>query len=468
MSTYSTSLQLQLIGNGEQTGTWGTTTNTNWNLVEQAVAGVTSITMINADYTLTVVNGASDEARNMVLVVGGTNSAIRKVIAPLVTKVYVVYNNTSGGYAITVGGSTGSAVTVPSGASTLVYCDGTNFYGGLTGTTGNWSVPGTVTATTFSGAGTGLTGTASSLTVGNAAYAVAAVTASNAAAATNLSGGNTGYIPYQSSAGSTSLLPPGTAGQVLATGGAGAAPYWTSVSGASGTVTSVSGTGTVSGLTLTGNVTTTGYLTLGGTLAITSGQVTSALGYTPANSSTTPTLSGTNNWSGANTFSSGASFTGGNYVLSQYINFTGSTSIYWTGSQVSIDISSSNKFGISSSTAYFNMSDVQKIGGGSFNSYSDRRYKQDITSYGKGLTDIKQLNPVNYRYTAEFMQSTEPSQNFVGLIAQDVQATSFADSVTLDSQGYCVLDTNQMMYALINAVKELSAEVDALKAKVGA
>ena len=54
-----------------------------------------------------------------------------------------------------------------------------------------------------------------------------------------------------------------------------------------------------------------------------------------------------------------------------------------------------------------------------------------------------------------------------GLIAQDVQQTSFADSVTLDSQGYCVLDTSQMMYALINAVKELSAEVDALKAKVG-
>ena len=52
-STYSTSLQIQLIANGEQSGVWGTTTNTNWNLIEQAVAGVQSITMINANYTLT-------------------------------------------------------------------------------------------------------------------------------------------------------------------------------------------------------------------------------------------------------------------------------------------------------------------------------------------------------------------------------------------------------------------------------
>ena len=62
-STYSTSLQIQLIGNGEQSGVWGTTTNTNWNLIEQAVAGVLTINMANADYTLSNLNGVSDEAR---------------------------------------------------------------------------------------------------------------------------------------------------------------------------------------------------------------------------------------------------------------------------------------------------------------------------------------------------------------------------------------------------------------------
>jgi len=54
--------------------------------------------------------------------------------------------------------------------------------------------------------------------------------------------------------------------------------------GTTGTVTSVSGTGTVSGLTLTGTVTTTGNLTLGGSLSLTSGQITTGLGYTPYNS----------------------------------------------------------------------------------------------------------------------------------------------------------------------------------------
>ena len=144
-STYSTSLQLQLIGAGEQSGVWGSTTNTNLNLIEQAVTGVASITMSNASYTLSVLNGTSDEARCAVLVVGGTNSAIRQVIAPLVPKTYLVVNNTAGGYAITVGGSSGTLATVPNGTATMVYCDGTNFAAGMTGAAGNFSVAGNET-----------------------------------------------------------------------------------------------------------------------------------------------------------------------------------------------------------------------------------------------------------------------------------------------------------------------------------
>jgi hypothetical protein len=192
MATYSTSLQIKLITDGTESGTWGSSTNTNWNLMEQAVAGVQGITMTNADYTLSVLNGASDEARNAVLVVTGTNSAIRKIVAPLVPKVYVVFNSTTGGYAITVGGSTGTVVTVPNGASVLVYCDGTNFYGGVTGTTGSWVVNGNLTASgnatasSFIGAGTGLTGTAASLSIGgNAATATSATSATSATNATN-------------------------------------------------------------------------------------------------------------------------------------------------------------------------------------------------------------------------------------------------------------------------------------------
>ena len=205
-STYSSSLKLELIGNGDQSGTWGTTTNNNLGtLLEQAITGVQSITMSNSDYTLSNYNGTSDEARNAVLFVSGTNSAIRKIVAPQgQNKLYTIFNNTTGGYAITIGAPTGTAVTIPSGVTATVFTDGANFYSAQTGSAGNFTVNGTLTATgvtdtgalsattiggtvitassQFTGPGTGLTGTASSLTVGTA------TTATSAAAITNSGG----------------------------------------------------------------------------------------------------------------------------------------------------------------------------------------------------------------------------------------------------------------------------------------
>lgn len=160
-STYSTSLKIQKMGNGENSGTWGSITNTNWDLIEQAVAGVQTITMSNANYTLTNLNGVSDEARNMVLVVGGTNSAIYQIVAPLAPKFYVVSNQTSGGYAITIGGASGSLVTIPNGTTAQVYCDGTSFYSAQTSSAGNFTVNGneSVVGTLSVGGNTTLTGT---------------------------------------------------------------------------------------------------------------------------------------------------------------------------------------------------------------------------------------------------------------------------------------------------------------------
>jgi hypothetical protein len=136
-STYSPSLKITLIGDGDQAGIWGQTTNTNLGtLVEQAITGVTTIIMADANYTLTNYNGVSDEARNAVLVVTGSNTAVRDVIPPVVEKLYTVVNNTSGGYAIRVIGSTGTGVTIPNGYTALVYCNGTNFIQALSsGTT---------------------------------------------------------------------------------------------------------------------------------------------------------------------------------------------------------------------------------------------------------------------------------------------------------------------------------------------
>jgi hypothetical protein len=148
-STYSTSLKLELIGDGEQSGIWGQTTNTNLGtLLEQAITGVVSITMTDANYTLSNLNGVSDESRNAVLVVGGTNAAVRDIIAPLVEKLYCVKNSTVGGFGVRIIGASGTGVTVPNVGVTPVYCDGTNFYTlELTSTVGNFNVNGNLTVT---------------------------------------------------------------------------------------------------------------------------------------------------------------------------------------------------------------------------------------------------------------------------------------------------------------------------------
>lgn len=147
-STFSPSLRIELIGDGDQSGIWGQTTNTNLGtLIEQAIAGVVTITMVDTNYTLTNFNGVSDEARNQVIVATGTNAAVRDIIIPLVEKTYTVKNSTTGGFGVRVIGSSGTGVTIPNGVTTTVYCDGINVFAANNGATGNFSVAGNLAVT---------------------------------------------------------------------------------------------------------------------------------------------------------------------------------------------------------------------------------------------------------------------------------------------------------------------------------
>jgi hypothetical protein len=132
---------------------------------------------------------------------------------------------------------------------------------------------GTLDSARLSGTYSGITGvgTLTNLTVsnpitgsitGNAGTATTATTATSATTATNIAGGAAASIPVQTGAGVTSFLAVGTNGQVLTIAG-GVPSYATPTTG---TVTSVTGTGTVSGISLSGTVTSSGNLTLGGTL----------------------------------------------------------------------------------------------------------------------------------------------------------------------------------------------------------
>lgn len=132
-STFSPNLRIELIGAGEQAGTWGTTTNTNLGtLIEDAIAGYTAVTISSANQALTANNGAADQSRNAVLQLNSAAQAFA-IYAPPESKQYTVFNNTS--YTATVYNSTalgnttaaGAGAAIPAGKIMTVWSDGTNF-----------------------------------------------------------------------------------------------------------------------------------------------------------------------------------------------------------------------------------------------------------------------------------------------------------------------------------------------------
>ena len=127
-STYSTNLALELIGTGDQAGSWGTTTNTNLGtLLEQAISGyVTQAITDGADTVITIPNGASGVARNMYIELTGALTAARNLIVPANKKLYFIYNNTTGGYAVTVKVSGQTGVSVPNGSKVILVSNGTD------------------------------------------------------------------------------------------------------------------------------------------------------------------------------------------------------------------------------------------------------------------------------------------------------------------------------------------------------
>lgn len=125
-STYSTNLAIELIGTGDQAGTWGSTTNTNLGtLIEQAISGyVTQAVSTGTNTTITIPNGASGTARNMFIELTGTGGTNTNLIVPANKKLYFIYNNSTGAVTVKVSGQTG--VSVPVGAKILLVCNGTD------------------------------------------------------------------------------------------------------------------------------------------------------------------------------------------------------------------------------------------------------------------------------------------------------------------------------------------------------
>lgn len=220
-STYSSNLRVELIGSGDQAGTWGTTTDNNFNYIfDAAIAGAIDVTIAGTPQALTAIQGptsssAANQAVYATLKLIGTPGATFTLYAPPASKQYIIWNATANtaiiGNATALGGTTstgGTTITLSAGEKALIWSDATNFYkidsvatfsGGTTGLTPASATAGAVTlagtlvvgnggtgATTFSsgallkGAGTSAITTASAADIVGQIGATAVTNATNA------------------------------------------------------------------------------------------------------------------------------------------------------------------------------------------------------------------------------------------------------------------------------------------------
>ena len=274
MSSTFSNLKFELIGNGEQSGTWGTTTNSNiGTAIEQAIVGMA--TLEAADFTanvatLTLANTtAAQDARALCLnIASGAVSAAGTINVPAIEKPYIVINGSSFAVTVKVSGQTG--VAVPAGTRTVVYNNGTdvgaqvNWLNSLAlGTALPISSGGTgSTSTTFVNLATNVTG---ALPVANGGSGATTAPAARTNFGATTLGSNLFTISNPSAVTFLRFNADNTVSSLNA------ADFRTAIgagtSSTTGTVTSVAGTGSASGLTLSGTVTSTGNITLGGAVS---------------------------------------------------------------------------------------------------------------------------------------------------------------------------------------------------------
>ncbi len=205
MATYS-NLGIKLITTGDESGTWGTSTNNNFSdVIDEAIAGVVTYNIgTDADFTLTVSDATSSDARHAVIKFTSTTlSATRTcTFAPDdLQKVWIVINSTTGGQSLTFKqGSAGATVTVANGQSAIIYSDGAGASAGaitrvLDSFTATAISTGTLTASTPVGVASGGTGQSSftdgQLLIGNTTgntLSKATLTAGSGISITNGSG----------------------------------------------------------------------------------------------------------------------------------------------------------------------------------------------------------------------------------------------------------------------------------------
>lgn len=210
-STYSPNLRIQLMGTGDQAGTWGTTTNVNLGgIIENAISGYTNVNVISTDQAFTYAYGLSDLSANqsgaaVVHIASATSNS--NVYAPPNPKTYIVFNDTA--YSIIIYNSTaignttpsGFGVTIPAGQTILVYSNGSSFYAvnSLTATTATTATTANALNTANNYTVTGFTTTGNTQINGNLSVTGAALFLQSSTTGTSPSitfGTNTSFSNY--------------------------------------------------------------------------------------------------------------------------------------------------------------------------------------------------------------------------------------------------------------------------------
>jgi hypothetical protein len=248
-STYSP-LKIELIGTGDQSGTWGTTTNTNLGTaIEEAITGSADVAFSSADVTLTLTNtNGSQTARNLRLNLTGTSGGARNLTVPNIEKFYIVKNALAD--TVTVKNSTGGTYAVPAGVTAQVFSTGAGVVSALDYFSGTAAITsGTINNTTI-GASTASSGRFTTL------EATGNTTLGDASGDTITSNAGTLNIPNNlvfNGTGSVTL-PNGTTGQQPVTPTVGMIRYNSTTDSFEGYTTTF-GWGAIGG----GNATSTGF-----------------------------------------------------------------------------------------------------------------------------------------------------------------------------------------------------------------
>ena len=480
-STFSDNLKIELIGTGEQSGVWGSTTNTNLGtLIEQAISGVVTQTITDgsgATTTITIPDGASGVARNMYIeMTGALTFANTSLIVPTNKKLYFIYNATTGGHPVTVKVSGQTGVSVPNGKKVILVMnsagtdivDATNYMSALT----------LGAALPLASGGTGQT------TATAAFNALAPAQGSNSGKFLTTDGTNASWAPV--------ATPPGGSTTQVQYNSSGAFAGSANMT-FSGTVLTLANDASISGLTVGKGGAAISTSTAIGSGALQANTQATALENTAVGYHA---LYSINSFGGGYNTAVGSSAmatpAGGSYnaVLGYEALFSGSGSFNTalgaqamsSGGTGSGNIVIGGRTAAGSLSPVFNVTstDNRVVMGSTAvtNAYvqvawtvvSDARDKTDFAAVPHGLDFVSKLNPVAYRFklTRESTEGHGPLR--YGFKAQDILALEGESSVIIDAD-----DPEKLRYqgeslvpVLVKAIQELKAELETVKAQVAA